>query len=339
VHTNARLFGESRDGALRSSITMRAQVLRSLAPVCPTLADSQFQALISHCRTASRLLCISGAGISTHSGIPDYRSPSGSYSRGHKPMQHMEFIKSAKNRQRYWARSFVGWQYFSRAQPNAAHKALVELEAAGWLQGGIVTQNVDGLHSAAGSQRCIDLHGRIDAVHCQSCGHLSPRAELQARLEEANHVWAHDRSLANPKASTPTELRADGDLELSDADVQDFEVPSCLRCGDGVLKPHVTFFGGSVPAESVEAAADAVADADAVLVVGSSLQVFSAFRLVRAASQASLPIAILNVGPTRADDLSTLRIAADAADVLPRLARTLGARYGEAPSSGLRGFY
>jgi len=145
----------------------------------------------------------------------------------------MEFIKSSANRQRYWARSFVGWQYFSRARPNAAHEALAALEAGGWLRGGLITQNVDGLHMQAGSQRCLHLHGRIDTVECQSCGALSPRAELQGRLAEANVAWAKARSLDDPIASTPTELRADGDLELTDADVAGFAVPSCVRCDDG----------------------------------------------------------------------------------------------------------
>ena len=314
--------------------------LRSLAPLAPRAADSELQALADHVRSASRLLCITGAGISTHSGIPDYRSPSGSYSRGHKPMQHLEFMKSSNNRQRYWARSFLGWQFFSRAQPNAAHSALASLEAQGWRRGGLSTQNVDGLHLAAGSRRCLHLHGRIDTVECQACGALSPRAELQLALKEANRAWAEERSLDRPKASTPVELRADGDLELRDSDVLDFVVPSCTRCGDGILKPHVTFFGGSVPKESVEEAAAAVADADALLVVGSSLQVFSAFRLARAAAQASLPIAILNFGPTRADELATLKIDCDAAEVLPIIATRLGTRADEriAPSSGVRGF-
>jgi NAD-dependent deacetylase sirtuin 4 len=262
-------------------------------------------------------------------------------------MQHMEFIKSAANRQRYWARSFVGWQYFSRARPNPAHEALASLEAAGWLRGGLITQNVDGLHVAAGSHSCLHLHGRIDTVECQMCGDLSPRAELQDRLAEANAAWARARSLDDPAASTPTELRADGDLELTDADVNGFAVPSCVRCGDGMLKPHVTFFGGSVPRESVEGAAVAVARADALLVVGSSLQTFSAFRLARAAAQEGKPIALLNVGPTRADELvpERLRVPCDAVEVLPRLAEMLGSRPHapipeelHAPSNGIVGF-
>ena len=128
--------------------TMTVRQLRSLAPAAPALAESELAALVDHFRGASRVACITGAGISTHSGIPDYRSPRGSYSRGHKPMQHQEFVKSAANRQRYWARSFVGWQYFSRARPNPAHQGLAALEAAGWLSGGLITQNVDGLHVA-----------------------------------------------------------------------------------------------------------------------------------------------------------------------------------------------
>ena len=181
--------------------TMAVRQLRSLAPAAPALAESELAALVAHVRGASRLACITGAGISTHSGIPDYRSPRGSYSRGHKPMTHQEFVKSAANRQRYWARSFVGWQYFSRARPNPAHDALAALEAAGWLRGGLITQNVDGLHMQAGSRQCLHLHGRIDTVECQQCGALSPRAELQGRLAEANGAWAAARSLEHEARS------------------------------------------------------------------------------------------------------------------------------------------
>ena len=321
--------------------TMTVRQLRSLAPAAPALAESELAALVNHFRGASRVTCITGAGISTHSGIPDYRSPRGSYSRGHKPMQHADFVKSAANRQRYWARSFVGWQYFSRARPNPAHQGLAALEAAGWLSGGLITQNVDGLHAAAGSRQCLHLHGRIDTVECQQCSALSPRAELQSRLAEANGAWARERSREHEAASTPTELRADGDIELSDAAVSGLVVPSCKRCGDGMLKPYVTFFGGSVPQQSVQAAADAVAAADALLVVGSSLQVFSAFRLARAAAQAGTPIAIINVGATRADELSALRVGCDAVEVLPRLVEALGQREVpplRPPSEGVVGF-
>eukprot|EP00908_Phaeocystis_cordata_P006955 Transcript_17599.p1 GENE.Transcript_17599~~Transcript_17599.p1 ORF type:complete len:419 (-),score=22.93 Transcript_17599:395-1540(-) len=268
--TSALPAGCSASPVLASRHTLGFQIIA--APLGPTRGGIPIWFLNAGPRPeASQIVA------ATHTLVPHPDS--------HKPMQHMEFIKSAANRQRYWARSFVGWQYFSRARPNPAHEALASLEAAGWLRGGLITQNVDGLHVAAGSHSCLHLHGRIDTVECQMCGDLSPRAELQDRLAEANAAWARARSLDDPAASTPTELRADGDLELTDADVNGFAVPSCVRCGDGMLKPHVTFFGGSVPRESVEGAAVAVARADALLVVGSSLQTFSAFRLARAAAQ------------------------------------------------------
>lgn len=288
--------------------------LVSMAPEAARCTSSQIAALHEHvARAAGRLLVITGAGVSTHSGIPDYRSPNGSYSRGHKPIQHMEFVRSEKSRQRYWTRSFVGWQYFSRAEPNAAHLALAEMEAHAFADN-LITQNVDGLHSEAGSQSVLDLHGRIDLVECLSCGDISRRDVHQERLRDANPEFA-----ASLEPLLPTELRADGDMELDDRAAESFQIPSCARCGDGVLKPGVTFFGGSVPPAIVQAAADAVERADALLVLGSSLQVFSAFRLARAAAKADLPIAIVSNGPTRADDLATLKIEADVCDAVPRV--------------------
>lgn len=303
--------------------------LPSLAPPATRCSAAELTALVSHLKKSERLLVVTGAGMSTASGIPDYRSPKGSYSRGHKPIQHADFVRKHEARQRYWTRSFLGWQYFSLAEPNAAHLTLAEMERRGLVQA-IVTQNVDGLHSAAGSAHVLDLHGRIDSVECLDCGDVTHRAEMQERLYEANAEWADG---LDALAQMPRELRADGDMELEAKD--DFVVPSCTRCG-GTLKPGVTFFGGSVPKAIVKAAADAVAAADALLVLGSSLQVFSAFRIARAAAQASLPIAILNNGPTRADDLATLRVRADVCDVLPRafaaLSSSAGQRHAFAPA-------
>ena len=299
--------------------TSDAPPLASLAPPAEALTPTQLMALVDHVSSSRRLLALTGAGISTASGIPDYRSPQGSYSRGHKPIQNMEFLKSESKRRRYWARSFMGWQYFSRARPNAAHIALAELEACGQLGGGVVTQNVDGLHSEAGQRTVIDLHGRIDEVHCRGCGERTQRRALQDRLSSANSAWAEWMA---SRRKSPFELRADGDLELDDDECAAFAVPACDACG-GVLMPGVTFFGGSVPLEKVEAANDALADCDALLVIGSSLQVFSAFRLARGAAERGLPIVILNNGPTRADELvpPELRIACDACEVLPELLR------------------
>ncbi|KAL1526978.1 hypothetical protein AB1Y20_015667 [Prymnesium parvum] len=292
--------------------------LPSLAPRASRVTPSQLSALVEHVRGAQRLLCVTGAGISTPSGIPDYRSPNGSYSRGHKPMLHAEFTSSARAQQRYWARSFVAWRYFSRAAPNAAHLALAELERRGWLRGGLVTQNVDGLHEAAGQRRCVDLHGRIDRVECMRCRAVTARAAMQTRLLEANGALGERLSLL----ADSSELRADGDMQLADEEASAFVVPTCEACG-GLLKPAVTFFGGSVDRERADMASAAVQEADALLVVGSSLQVYSAYRLARMASEQSIPIALLNTGPTRADALASLRIEADAAEVLPAVVSQL----------------
>ena len=303
---------------LRRALSTRPSPLPSLSPPAVAPTALQLSALTSLVTASNNLLVVTGAGISTASGIPDYRSPQGSYSRGHKPIQHMEFVKSEVKRRRYWARSFVGWQYFSRARPNAAHLALAELEACGMLGAGVVTQNVDGLHSQAGQANVIDLHGRIDAVHCLTCGEETTRLALQERLADANSDWA----AAMAPRLKPVEMRADGDSELSEDECAAFRVPSCSSCG-GILMPAVTFFGGTVPEEKVQAAANAVAAADALLVVGSSLQVLSAFRLARAAAERELPIVLLNNGPTRADEFvpPEMRMACDAVEMLPELLR------------------
>ena len=295
----------------------RLSALSSLSPSAPVAKPEQIRQLVEHIRGARRLLCVTGAGLSTTSGIPDYRSPNGSYSRGHKPIQHAEFVKSEANRRRYWSRSFVGWRYFSRAEPNAAHHALAALEMHGHLAGGLITQNVDGLHSAAGHQHVLDLHGRIDTVECLACEQRTERATLQQRLAEANAAWVDSLGPV-----LPNEVRADGDSEIDAAAADALIIPSCEACG-GVLKPGVTFFGGSVPPQTTKAAADAVASADALLVLGTSMQVFSAYRIARAAAQASLPIAIVTNGETRADDLASLRVAADVCEVLPRVLEQL----------------
>jgi NAD-dependent deacetylase sirtuin 4 len=295
----------------------RVPALVSRAPSSLPADAAELGALYRYILEARHLVVLSGAGISTHSGIPDYRSPGGSYSKGHVPIKHAEFVGSDVARRRYWARSFVGWQYFSRAEPNAAHHALAELEQMGRLRA-VVTQNVDGLHTAAGQRSVLDLHGRIDRVVCLQCGATSARAALQSRLASANVAWARQR-----EAATPSELRADGDAELSEAEVEHFAVPACEGCGDGVLKPDVTFFGGAIPPSITQQAAETVAAADALLVVGSSLEVFSAFRLARAAAAACAPLLLLTNGPTRADELATLRMRCDAAEVLPVIADAL----------------
>lgn len=252
---------------------------------------------------AQRLAVLSGAGVSTASGIPDYRDRDGNWKTA-QPIQFGDFVASSRARKRYWARSYVGWQRFSGARPNAAHRALAGLEAAGKLDM-LITQNVDGLHRAAGSRRVLDLHGDLGRVRCLGCGRTESRLDYQQALRAANPDW-HARVFR---------FRPDGDAELADDSHADFEVPGCSQCA-GVVKPDVVMFGESVPKERVETAMAAVERADALLVVGSSLMVFSGFRFARHAAAQDKPIAIVNRGRTRADDLAALKIDADCADVL-----------------------
>ena len=243
-----------------------------------------------------RLFVLTGAGCSTDSGIPDYRDANGGWKRS-PPVNFQSFMGGETVRQRYWARSFVGWQRFRRAEPNAAHAALARLEQQGRLQQ-LVTQNVDGLHQAAGSMNVIDLHGRLDRVRCTGCDSLVPREELQAELLRRNSKWSGLQGLAAP----------DGDADLDGLPFGEYSVPSCTRC-DGVLKPDVVFFGEAVPRPRVDAAMRQLEQADAVLVVGSSLMVYSGYRFVHAAAQAGKPIAAVNLGRTRADELLTLKVS------------------------------
>ena len=251
----------------------------------------------------SRLFVLTGAGCSTASGIPDYRDADGEWKRG-SPIMLREFLAHDDWRKRYWARSLVGWKRMHAAQPNAAHRALVALEEQGRVAE-LVTQNVDGLHQAAGSRSVIDLHGRVDVVRCMRCERRVPRTVVQEQLAR------HNPGFAELVASTAP----DGDAELDATDVTSFAVPGCDACG-GVLKPDVVFFGERVPADRVRRAFAALADADAMLVVGSSLMVYSGYRFVKAMADSGKPIAAVNLGRTRADDLVALKVSARCADAL-----------------------
>jgi NAD-dependent SIR2 family protein deacetylase len=255
---------------------------------------------------ASRaLVVLTGAGLSTDSGIPDYRGP-GSPNR--TPMTFQEFVSGPEAQRRYWARSHLGWGRMRRAEPNDGHRALARLDPDL-----LITQNVDGLHEAAGSRRLVALHGRIAEVVCLSCRATSPRSALQERLAAANPGYAerHAAAVARP----------DGDVELDDTD--DFVVPGCADCG-GVLKPDVVFFGENVPPPRVErcyAAVDALADSGgALLVAGSSLTVMSGFRFVRRAAKAGVPVVIVNRGTTRGDELATYKLDVGCSGFLGALA-------------------
>lgn len=253
---------------------------------------------------------ISGAGVSTASGIPDYRSPKGSYSTGHKPMTHQQFVSSESNRKRYWARSVAASSYFKHAKPNDGHYALAELEKNGFVHG-IVTQNVDRLHKRAGSQNVLELHGHVDDVSCLTCGKSYSRPGFHEEVRMANN----DFFVAKIDPVQSKDIRADGDAHLSISDFREFIIPGCKSCG-GVLMPTIVFFGGAVPAEARDRSFQMVKDSGSVLVVGSSLTVWSSFRLVKAAKEQGKPVAIVNIGPSRADDICDMKVESEIAPLL-----------------------
>jgi NAD-dependent SIR2 family protein deacetylase len=268
--------------------------------------DRQLDQLASFLDAHREVLVLTGAGLSTASGIPDYRDQDG-VRRGRQPVQGPEFRRSDAVRRRYWARSMVGWPTLAQAAPNNGHRALAELEAAGRV-GGVITQNVDGLHQRAGSRRLIELHGNIHGVVCLACRALYRRADIQLQLLAANPQLAHTEAQALP----------DGDAQLEPEALDHFHVPQCERCG-GVLQPDVVFFGDTIPPGRTADALRRMEEADALLVVGSSLMVFSGYRFCKLAAEAGKPIAAINLGRTRADDLIGLKVQASAQDVLPRL--------------------
>ena len=249
-----------------------------------------------------RVFVLTGAGISTASGIPDYRDRDGQWKRP-PPITYQALVGDAHTYRRYWARSFIGWPHVDRAQPNPGHRALARLPAE--RHTALVTQNVDGLHQRAGSPRVIDLHGRLDGVVCLGCGATTPRAALQARMAAANAGWQAAMARAAP----------DGDADIDAEAVAAFAPPHCDACG-GMVKPDVVFFGENVPRAVYQSALDALHGADAALVVGSSLMVYSGFRFARMARERGMPLAVLTRGTTRADDLATLKLDGDCGAVL-----------------------
>ncbi|MFG3442951.1 NAD-dependent protein deacetylase [Nonomuraea sp. NPDC047897] len=255
---------------------------------------------------------LSGAGLSTESGIPDYRGPTGRARRA-EPMTYQRFVGSAQARRRYWARSHVGWRQIGQARPNAGHHAVTVLERHGLLAG-IVTQNVDGLHQAAGARQVIELHGGLDRVACLSCRRRTSRAELDQRLRAANPGWEASGRI-NP----------DGDAVLTDEQVEGFRVVDCTGCG-GLLKPDVVFFGENVPRDRVDACFALVGGARALLVLGSSLAVRSGLRFVTRAAELGIPIGIVNQGPTRGDADATVTLDAPLGDALGALVARLTGR-------------
>ncbi len=283
--------------------------MNAMAQRWPAVDLAPLAALGAFFAGSSRLFVLTGAGCSTDSGIPDYRDTTGEW-KHRRPMTFQRFVADAAARRRYWAGSLVGWRRIATATPNAAHDALARLEARGrlcWL----VTQNVDGLHQRAGSRRATDLHGRLDKVLCLTCRTRFGRASFQQELVARNPGHDHE---------PPASARPDGDANVDAARLAGFVVPPCPRCG-GTLKPDVVFFGETVPPRRVEEAMERLAEADAMLVVGSSLMVWSGYRFVVRARELGLPVAALNLGRTRADAELALKVALPCA---PALAEVVG---------------
>jgi NAD-dependent SIR2 family protein deacetylase len=253
------------------------------------------------------VVVLSGAGLSTESGIPDYRGPGGAYSRNHTPITYQLFRDDPRGRHRYWARSYIGWPMMRDMQPNAGHLSVAALESAG-LVTGVITQNVDSLHHKAGSSAVIDLHGRLDTVMCMGCGLRGSRVALHDRIASMNAGWEGAATRINP----------DGDVDLPETSVDAFVMVDCTACG-GPLKPDVVYFGESVPPARVTDSYAMVDSASSLLVLGSSLHVYSGRRFVTHAHKLELPIIIVNQGETKADDLASVRINAALGETLTAL--------------------
>ena len=314
----------------------------STVPDCEPATAEEIASLASFIGSKERLLVITGAGCSTESNIPDYRSPTGAYSSGFKPMTHQDFLKTEANQRRYWARSFVGWRRFAeQTAPNDAHRAIAELqrESNVWR---LITQNVDRLHQVAGAADVLELHGSTHDVQCLACGAVSCRRRLQRRLADLNPRLAAAADAAiDPRSgeapyddgATPSggldsgtpnlRTRPDGDVELDGELVVDFVVPPCETCNRGPLKPAVVFFGDGVPAATAEEARAMSDGCDGVLIVGSSVSTFSAFRLVRDAHMRGVPVAVLTCGWTRVDEMASVKVEKLAGEVLPRVVERL----------------
>ncbi len=258
------------------------------------------------------VVVLSGAGLSTDSGIPDYRGATGSLRR-HTPMTYQTFTRDPRGRHRYWARSFVGWRQIRGARPNAGHRAVADLQAAGVL-GPVITQNVDGLHQAAGAREVTELHGGLDRTVCLGCGDVADRAGLDERLRAVNPGF---------RPEVTDEVNPDGDVELPEEALDGFVMVDCLACGGGPLKPDVVFFGETVPRDRVDHCFGLVERARSLLVLGSSLTVMIGYRFVIAAARRGIPVAIVNSGPTRGDAKADVRVDAPLGAVLPELARRL----------------
>jgi NAD-dependent SIR2 family protein deacetylase len=275
-----------------------------------TLGVKVLAEMISNTRPSGTVSLV-GAGLSTDSGIPDYRGPTGVLRR-HAPMTFHAFLSDPVARHRYWARSYLGWRQIADARPNDGHHALAALQRAGAI-GAVITQNVDGLHQAAGTDQVVELHGGLDRATCLNCGCVVARSLLDVRLVEANRHFTADVERINP----------DGDAELSDDDLGDFVMIDCSECGHGPIKPDVVFFGESVPRDRVERCFGLVDASELLLVLGSSLHVMSGYRFVLRAVERGIPVAVVNQGPTRADAKVALKLDLPLTAVLTELAQQL----------------
>ncbi len=256
------------------------------------------------------VVALTGAGVSTESGIPDYRSPE-ALERPRRPVHGPAFVTSAPLRQRYWARAMAGWERFRLAHPGPAHVAITRLEEAGVIRG-VITQNVDRLHREAGTKSVTELHGALAEVICLACGTIEARDSVQARMREQNPSWLDG----------PAPMAPDGDADLPDELVERFTAPSCVRC-EGPLKPHVVLFGHNVARAVVDEAYARIVDAEALLVAGTSLAVFSGYRFLVRAAERRIPIAIVNRGPVRGEERATLKVEASTGEALMSLAQIL----------------
>lgn len=294
--------------AHRSAIRSIERVVGENAPLQdPQIASQGIRSMLER----GSVLVLTGAGVSTDSGIPDYRGPQGSLHR-HRPMTYQEFLHEPAARHRYWARSFVGWRHMTNVSPNPIHHRLAAWESDGKING-IVTQNVDGLHLAAGSHNVIALHGDMESIACLNCGSSEGRASLDARLLEANPGYL-ERVNLDPRLINP-----DGDVTLDQAHVDEFIMVGCLVCGSPALKPSVVYFGENVPAERKARLKDLEAASSSLLVIGSSLAVMSGYKLVLDARSAGKPVGLINGGPTRADAKADFRWRTNIAPALEEL--------------------
>jgi len=272
--------------------------------------QKEIRELLTFIKDKNRLLAITGAGCSTDSGISDYRDSRGLWKKP-PPMWYQDFLRSENARKRYWLRSQLGYPSFRDALPNEAHRSLVRLESSGIIRG-LITQNVDRLHQKAGHREVIDLHGRLDQVVCLECSNVSSRNEVQVWLESKNPFVNQ----------LDFELRPDGDATVEARELSGFAVPKCFDC-DGMIKPNVVFFGGSVPKQTVEDCQKMVDGCDGLLIVGTSLMAYSAYRFVRSAHQKGLQIASLNRGETRADEMINFNITKNCSVALSNLIELL----------------